>query len=236
MLEIRDLHVSYGQIKALKGISFEVPDKAIVTLIGSNGAGKTTLLRTISGLLKAKSGSIKWSDKELTSCPAHEIVKHGIAQSPEGRMIFANLTVQENLRMGAYLRKDAEAIKRDLEFSFTIFPRLKERMWQPGGTLSGGEQQMLAIARALMSKPKMLLLDEPSLGIAPILVRTIFEKIVEINRELGVTVLLVEQNANLALNIAHTAYVLETGKIVLAGPAKELAQNEDVKRAYLGTA
>jgi len=236
MLEIRDLHVSYGQIKALKGISFDVPDQAIVTLIGSNGAGKTTLLRTISGLLKAKSGSIKWANEELTSCPAHDIVKLGIAQSPEGRMIFANLTVQENLRMGAYLRKDAEGIKRDLEFSFTIFPRLKERMWQPGGTLSGGEQQMLAIARALMSKPKMLLLDEPSLGIAPILVRTIFEKIVEINRELGVTVLLVEQNANLALAIAHSAYVLETGKIVLSGPAKELAQNEEVKRAYLGTA
>jgi len=236
MLEIRDLHVSYGQIKALKGISFEVPDKSIVTLIGSNGAGKTTLLRTISGLLRAKSGSIKCGEHELTTCPAHDIVKIGIAQSPEGRMIFANLTVQENLRMGAYLRKDAEGIKNDLDFSFTIFPRLKERMWQPGGTLSGGEQQMLAIARALMSKPKMLLLDEPSLGIAPILVRTIFEKIVEINRELGVTVLLVEQNANLALAIAHSAYVLETGKIVLSGPAKELAQNEEVKRAYLGTA
>jgi branched-chain amino acid transport system ATP-binding protein len=236
MLQIQDLHVSYGEIKALKGISLEVPDGAIVTLIGANGAGKTTLLRTISGLLKAKTGSVIWNGKTITNCPAHEVVKHGIAQAPEGRMIFANLTVQENLRMGAYLRKDTEQIKRDLDFSFTIFPRLKERVWQQGGTLSGGEQQMLAIARALMSKPKMLLLDEPSLGIAPILVRTIFEKISEINRELGVTVLLVEQNAHLALNIAHHAYVLETGKIVLAGPAQELAQNEEVKRAYLGTA
>jgi branched-chain amino acid transport system ATP-binding protein len=236
MLEIRDLHVSYGGIKALKGISLEVEQGAIVTLIGGNGAGKTTLLRTISGLLKARSGSICWNQQELTHMKPHDVVKLGIAQAPEGRMIFANLTVQENLRMGAYLRKDADGIKKDLEFAFTIFPRLKERIWQQGGTLSGGEQQMLAIARALMSKPKMLLLDEPSLGIAPKLVRTIFEKIVEINRELGVTILLVEQNANLALAIAHTAYVIETGKIVLSGPAKELAQNEEVKHAYLGTA
>jgi branched-chain amino acid transport system ATP-binding protein len=236
MLEIRDLHVSYGGIKALKGISLEVPESSIVTLIGANGAGKTTLLRTISGLHRAKSGSIKWNGKELTHCQPHDIVKLGIAHAPEGRMIFANLTVQENLRMGAYLRKDSDAIKSDLDFTFTIFPRLKERLTQAGGTLSGGEQQMLAIARALMSKPKMLLLDEPSLGIAPKLVRTIFENIVEINRELGVAVLLVEQNANLALAIANTAYVLETGTIVLTGPAKELAQNEEVKRAYLGTA
>ncbi|SRR5579883_524131 len=234
MLQIRDLHVSYGEIKALKGISLEVPERAIVTLIGANGAGKTTLLRTISGLLKARNGSIDWEGHQLTHMAPHDIVKLGIAHAPEGRMIFANLTVQENLRMGAYLRKDQDGIKNDLEFAFTVFPRLKERLWQPGGTLSGGEQQMLAIARALMSKPKMLLLDEPSLGIAPILVRTIFEKIVEINRELGVTMLLVEQNANLALAIAHTAYVLETGKIVLSGPAKELAQNEEVKHAYLG--
>jgi branched-chain amino acid transport system ATP-binding protein len=236
MLQIRDLHVSYGEIKALKGISLDVPDGTIVTLIGANGAGKTTLLRTISGLLKARSGSIRWDEHELTHVPPHNVVKLGIAQAPEGRMIFANLTVQENLRMGAYLRKDHEGIKKDLEQCFTIFPRLKERLSQPGGTLSGGEQQMLAIARALMSKPKMLLLDEPSLGIAPKLVRTIFENIVEINRTLGVTVLLVEQNANLALAIAHSAYVLETGKIVLSGPAKELAQNEEVKHAYLGTA
>ena len=236
MLEINDLHVSYGEIKALKGISLSVPDGAIVTLIGANGAGKTTLLRTISGLLRAKSGTIRWNDQDVTRCAPHDIVKLGLAQSPEGRMIFANLTVQENLRMGAYLRKDPDGIKRDLDYVFTIFPRLKERVWQPGGTLSGGEQQMLAIARALMSKPKMLLLDEPSLGIAPILVRTIFDKIVEINRELSVTVLLVEQNANLALAIANTAYVLETGTIVLSGPARELAQNEEVKHAYLGTA
>jgi branched-chain amino acid transport system ATP-binding protein len=236
MLQIQDLHVSYGEIKALKGISLDVPDGAIVTLIGANGAGKTTLLRSISGLLKTQKGSVTWNDKNITNCPPHEVVKCGIAQAPEGRMIFANLTVQENLRMGAYLRKDTEQIKRDLDYSFTIFPRLKERIWQQGGTLSGGEQQMLAIARALMSKPKMLLLDEPSLGIAPILVRTIFEKIKEINRELGVTILLVEQNAHLALAVAHQAYVIETGKIVLSGPAQELAQNEEVKRAYLGTA
>jgi branched-chain amino acid transport system ATP-binding protein len=236
MLEIRDLHVSYGGIKALKGISLDVEQGAIVTLIGGNGAGKTTLLRTISGLLKAQSGSMKWNEHELTHLKPHDVVKLGLAHAPEGRMIFANLTVQENLRMGAYLRTDADGIKKDLDFAFTIFPRLKERMWQQGGTLSGGEQQMLAIARALMSKPKMLLLDEPSLGIAPKLVRTIFEKIVGINKELGVTILLVEQNANLALAIAHTAYVIETGKIVLSGPAKELAQNEEVKHAYLGTA
>src|SRR6476646_6661368 len=215
MLEINDLQVAYGEIKALKGISLKVPDNAIVTLIGANGAGKTTLLRTISGLIKCKSGSIIWNGENISNMAAHNIVKLGLAQSPEGRMIFANLTVQENLGMGAYLRKDQDKIKQDLEYCFTIFPRLKERLWQQGGTLSGGEQQMLAIARALMSKPKMLLLDEPSLGIAPILVRTIFEKIVEINQTLGVTVLLVEQNANLALSIAHTAYVLETGKIVL---------------------
>jgi branched-chain amino acid transport system ATP-binding protein len=235
MLEIRDLHVSYGGIKALKGISLDVAEHGIVTLIGANGAGKTTLLRTISGLLKAHSGSICWNGHELTHKKPHDVVKLGLAQAPEGRMIFANLTVQENLWMGAYLRKDNEGIKQDLELVFTIFPRLKERIWQQGGTLSGGEQQMLAIARALMSKPKMLLLDEPSLGIAPKLVRTIFDKIVEINRELGVTILLVEQNANLALAIAHTAYVLETGKIVLSGPSAELAQNEEVKHAYLGT-
>jgi branched-chain amino acid transport system ATP-binding protein len=225
MLEIKDLHVSYGEINAIKGISLSVPDKSIVTLIGANGAGKTTLLRTISALHKPKSGSIKFLGEEI-----------GLAHSPEGRMIFANLTVQENLRMGAYLRKDTEGIKNDLEYSYAIFPRLKERLTQLGGTLSGGEQQMLAIARALMSKPKMLLLDEPSLGIAPILVRTIFEKIVEINSTLGVTVLLVEQNAHMALGIAHHGYVLETGKIVLEGAASDLAKNEEVKRAYLGTA
>jgi branched-chain amino acid transport system ATP-binding protein len=235
MLEIQDLHVSYGQIKAIKGISLSVPDKSIVTLIGANGAGKTTLLRTVSGLIKSKSGSIKIGGEELTNCAAHEIVKQGIAQSPEGRMIFANLTVQENLKMGAYLRKDSEGIAKDLDYVFNIFPRLKERIAQAGGTLSGGEQQMLAIGRSLMSKPRLLLLDEPSLGIAPILVRTIFEKIVEINKNLGVTVLLVEQNARMALGIATRGYVLETGKIVLEGEARDLAENEEVKKAYLGS-
>src|SRR5579872_6578176 len=232
MLEIQDLQVSYGQIKAIKGISLSVPDKSIVTLIGANGAGKTTLLRTVSGIIKSKSGSIKIGGEEITSIPAHEIVKRGIAQSPEGRMIFANLTVNENLKMGAYLRKDHAEIAKDLEYVFNIFPRLKERISQAGGTLSGGEQQMLAIGRSLMSKPRLLLLDEPSLGIAPILVRTIFEKIVEINKNLGVTVLLVEQNARMALAIAHRGYVLETGKIVLQGDAKDLAENEEVKKAY----
>lgn len=235
MLEIQDLHVSYGQIKAIKGISLSVPDKCIVTLIGANGAGKTTLLRTISGLIKSKSGSIKIQGEEITSSAAHDIVKRGIAQSPEGRMIFANLTVSENLKMGAYLRKDHHDIEKDLDYVFNIFPRLKERIAQAGGTLSGGEQQMLAIGRSLMSKPRLLLLDEPSLGIAPILVRTIFEKIVEINKNLGVTVLLVEQNARMALAIAHRGYVLETGKIVLEGEAKDLAENDEVKKAYLGS-
>jgi len=234
MLAIHDLHVSYGQIKAIKGISLSVETGSIVTLIGANGAGKTTLLRTISGLIKPKSGKVTVGADELTALPPHEIVKRGIAHSPEGRMIFANLTVNENLKMGAYLRKDADGIARDMDYVFGIFPRLKERILQPGGTLSGGEQQMLAIGRALMSKPKVLLLDEPSLGIAPILVRTIFEKIVEINKNLGVTVLLVEQNANMALAVASKGYVLETGKIVLEGPAADLAANEDVKKAYLG--
>lgn len=236
MLVINDLHVSYGQINAIKGISLSVPKGSIVTLIGANGAGKTTLLRTVSALIKSKSGSITFNGEDITHTKPHDIVGKGLAHSPEGRMIFSNLTVQENLRMGAYLRRDAEGIKKDLDYCFAIFPRLKERLTQLGGTLSGGEQQMLAIARAVMSKPKMLLLDEPSLGIAPILVRTIFEKIVEINSTLGVTVLLVEQNANMALSVANHAYVLETGKIVLEGTAAELASNEEVKRAYLGTA
>ncbi|HYM19986.1 MAG TPA: ABC transporter ATP-binding protein [Candidatus Kapabacteria bacterium] len=235
MLEIKDLHVSYGQIAALKGVSLSVLSGEIVTLIGANGAGKTTLLRTISGLLKPKSGSISIDGSEISKLPAHEIVGKGIAQSPEGRMIFANLTVIENLKMGAYLRKDSDEIEKDSEYVFSIFPRLKERLAQTGGTLSGGEQQMLAIGRALMSKPRILLLDEPSLGIAPKLVRTIFEKIVEINKNLKVTVLLVEQNAHMALAIAKRGYVLETGKIVLEGNANELAENEDVKKAYLGS-
>lgn len=236
MLEIKDLHVSYGQIAALKGVTVSVGEGEIVTLIGANGAGKTTLLRTISGLLKPKSGSIAIEGKEITKVPAHEIVGMGIAQSPEGRMIFANLTVLENLKMGAYLRNDHDGIAKDMEYVFSIFARLKEREAQLGGTLSGGEQQMLAIGRALMSKPRVLLLDEPSLGIAPKLVRTIFEKIVEINKNLNMTVLLVEQNAHMALGIARRGYVLETGKIVLEGPADELSANEEVKKAYLGSA
>ncbi len=234
MLTVNNLYVSYGNIAALNGITLDVPDRSIVTLIGANGAGKTTLLRTISGLIKAKSGTIELSGKNITTQQPHHLVQMGIAHVPEGRMIFANLTVNENLRMGAYIRTDSDEIDKDLEYVFSIFPRLKERIWQDGGTLSGGEQQMLAIGRALMSRPKILLLDEPSLGIAPILVRTIFDKIVEINGNLGMTILLVEQNANLALSIASKGYVLETGKIVLEGSASDLAANEEVKKAYLG--
>jgi branched-chain amino acid transport system ATP-binding protein len=234
VLRVDNLQVSYGAISAIKGITFHVPARSIVTLIGANGAGKSTTLRTISGLLKAVSGQITFQGKDITNHPAHEIVKLGICQSPEGRMIFPDLTVRENLLMGAYLRNDKKEIERDLEYNYTIFPRLKERLKQAGGTLSGGEQQMLAIARALMGKPHLLLLDEPSLGIAPLLVKLIFEKIVEINRDLGTTILLVEQNAHMALNIATYAYVLETGEIILEGPAKELEKNEEVQKAYLG--
>jgi len=234
MLRVEHLHVNYGAISAIKGISFEVPTGAIVTLIGANGAGKTTTLRTISGLVKAASGSIRLGDQELAHRPSHEIVKLGISQSPEGRMIFAGLSVRENMMMGAYLRKDRKEIDKDMEYCFSIFPRLKERLRQAGGTLSGGEQQMLAIARALMARPTILLLDEPSLGIAPLLVKLIFQKIVEINRDLGTTILLVEQNASMALQIANFGYVLETGEISLKGPANELASNEEVQKAYLG--
>jgi branched-chain amino acid transport system ATP-binding protein len=234
VLQVEHLHVNYGAISAIKGISFTVPERSIVTLIGANGAGKTTTLRTISGLVKAESGKILFKGKDITSTPPHQIVSLGISQSPEGRMIFPELTVLENLKMGAYRRKDTKGIQEDMEYCFTVFPRLKERIKQAGGTLSGGEQQMLAIARALMSKPSLLLLDEPSLGIAPLLVKLIFEKIVEINRDLGTTMLLVEQNAAMALNIAHHAYVLETGEITLEGNARDLAQNEEVQKAYLG--
>jgi branched-chain amino acid transport system ATP-binding protein len=206
----------------------------IVTLIGANGAGKTTLLRTISGLIKPKRGQIRYGGFSITNLPAHEVVKRGIAHVPEGRMIFANLTVWENLRMGAYLQSDKTVIQRELEYVFGIFPRLQERQKQVAGTLSGGEQQMLAIGRALMSKPKFLMLDEPSLGIAPLLVKLIFEKIVEINREQGITILLVEQNANLALQVSRYAYVLETGRITLQDESAKLRQNPEVKRAYLG--
>jgi len=234
MLSIENLNINYGSIKAVKNVSLNVPDKSIVTLIGANGAGKSTILRTISGLIKAVSGKITFLGKNIFNIAPSKIVKRGISQAPEGRLIFANLTVLENLEMGAYTRKDKTGIKDDMELVFSLFPRLKERMKQLGGTLSGGEQQMLAISRALMAKPKLLLLDEPSLGIAPILVKTIFEKIVALNKNSGITILLVEQNANLALSIADYGYVLETGSIKLEGKASELAQNAEIRKAYLG--
>ncbi|MGV8018131.1 MAG: ABC transporter ATP-binding protein [Ignavibacteria bacterium] len=234
MLKIENLIVNYGAIQAIKGINVNVKEGTIVTLIGANGAGKSTILRTVSSLIKPASGSIKFLGSEITGMPAHKIVELGISQTPEGRMIFANLTVQENLEMGAYTRKDKDNVKYDLEFVFSLFPRLKERLKQPGGTLSGGEQQMLAISRAIMSKPKLLLLDEPSLGIAPILVKQIFEKIVALNKATGVTILLVEQNANIALSVSDYGYVLETGTIKLEGEAKTLAENPEVRKAYLG--
>ena len=234
MLEIKNLEAGYGAISALKGISLSVPSGGIVTLIGSNGAGKTTTLKTISGLLKPKSGEISYGGKNISGLPPHEIVKLGLSHVPEGRMIFVNLTVLENLQMGAYLVRDKKIVQRELEFVFATFPRLKERGQQIAGTLSGGEQQMLAIGRALMSQPKFLMLDEPSLGLAPLLVKTIFEKIVEINRERGLTILLVEQNANRALEVSSFGYVLETGKITLQDDSASLRQNPQVKSAYLG--
>ena len=233
MLKIENLDVYYGAIHALKGISLELNEGEIVTLIGANGAGKTTTLQTISGLIRPKNGSITFQGQELTQRPAQEIVKMGISQVPEGRRVFANLTVLENLEMGAYLRKDKEGIKATLEKVYARFPRLRERKKQLAGTLSGGEQQMLAMGRALMSKPTLLLLDEPSMGLAPILVQEIFSIIQEINKA-GTTILLVEQNAHMALSIAHRAYILETGRIVASGDAKELAESEQVKKAYLG--
>ena len=233
MLKISDLYVSYGGIKALRGINLEVPDGKIVTLIGANGAGKSTLLRTISGLVKPESGSIRMDNKELIFNPINKICAEGIALSPEGRHVFSDLTVLENLRIGAYLRKDKEAIQKDLEWIYELFPRLKERSWQFAGTLSGGEQQMLAVGRALMSRPKLLMLDEPSLGLAPLIVQQIFDIIREINKK-GVTILLVEQNANMALKTADIAYVLETGEIVLQGSGHELLENPTVREAYLG--
>jgi branched-chain amino acid transport system ATP-binding protein len=234
MLEIKNLQVSYGAINALHGISLSVKPGSIVTLIGANGAGKTTTLKTISGLLKPKSGEIFYDGQNIAGLPPHQIVARGLSHVPEGRMIFANLTVLENLQLGAYLQKDRKIIRHELEHVFILFPRLKERERQIAGTLSGGEQQMLAIGRALMSKPKLLLLDEPSLGLAPLLVKTIFEKIVEINRDQGITILLVEQNANLALEISHFGYVLETGNVLLSGDSASLRQNPQVKSAYLG--
>lgn len=234
MLEIKNLAVNYGAICALHGISLRVDTGRIVTLIGSNGAGKTTTLKTISGLLKPRSGEILYEGKNIAGLSPHEIVRHGLAHVPEGRMIFANLTVLENLQMGAFLVRDQKIVRRELDFIFSIFPRLKEREQQVAGTLSGGEQQMLAIGRALMSQPKFLMLDEPSLGLAPLLVKTIFEKIVEINRERGLTILLVEQNANRALEISHFGYVLETGRINVQGDSTSLRQNPQVRSAYLG--
>ena len=233
MLKIDNIHVYYGAIHALKGVSLEVHKGEIVTLIGANGAGKSTTLRTVSGLLAPKSGSISFLGQNIAGMPAHEIVKCGISQVPEGRRIFAEMSVQENLEMGAFTRKDKEGVEKDFEIVYNRFPRLKERRKQQAGTLSGGEQQMLAMGRALMSRPKLLLLDEPSMGLAPLLIKEIFSIIEDINRE-GTTVLLVEQNANMALSIAHRAYVMETGRITLQGAAKELAASEDVRKAYLG--
>lgn len=234
MLSVKNLEVSYGAISALGGVSFTIDAGRIVTLIGANGAGKTTTLRTLSGLLRAKAGSIVFKDEDITRLAPHKIVARGLCHVPEGRMIFGNLTVDENLAMGAYLQTDKARIARNRDYVFSVFPRLKERLGQAAGTLSGGEQQMLAIGRALMGDPKLLMLDEPSLGIAPKLISTIFEKIVEINRTQGLTILLVEQNAKLALEISHDAYVLETGRIVLQGPSAQLRTNPDLKAAYLG--
>ncbi len=233
MLKIDNINVYYGAIHAIKGISLEVREGEIVTLIGANGAGKSTTLRTISGLLKPKTGKITFLGGNIAGRPAHEIVREGISQVPEGRRIFAEMTVLENLELGAFIRKDADGIRKDMEMVFRRFPRLEERKDQQAGTLSGGEQQMLAMGRALMSRPKLLLLDEPSMGLAPLLIREIFSIIEDINKT-GTTILLVEQNANMALSIADRAYVLETGRITLSGDAGKLAASEDVRKAYLG--
>jgi branched-chain amino acid transport system ATP-binding protein len=233
MLKIENLHVSYGGIRALRGISLEVPDGKIVTLIGANGAGKSTMLRTITGLVKAESGSIRWNDHELLGQPTDRIIGTGIAMCPEGRRVFADLTVLENLKIGAYLRKDRAGIQEDLQSVYDLFPRLKERVWQMAGTLSGGEQQMLTVGRALMSRPQLLLLDEPSLGLAPLVVQDIFSIIKKINKQ-GTTLLLIEQNANMALKTADLAYVLETGNITMFGTGADLLADERVKEAYLG--
>ena len=233
-LEVKNLRVAYGGIQAVKDVSFTVAQGEIVTLIGANGAGKTSILRAISGLVKPAGGEIRYEGADLCGLPAHRIVALKLAQVPEGRMIFANLTVKENLRMGAYLRRDKAGIASDMDFTFTLFPRLKERLGQSAGTLSGGEQQMLAIGRALLGRPRLLMLDEPSLGIAPILVRSIFASLTQINKDLGLTLLLIEQNANLALAVSKRGYVLETGKVILADDAAKLRQNPLVKSAYLG--
>lgn len=233
MLKVNDLVVSYGGIEALKGISLEVPDGKIVTLIGANGAGKSTLLRSIIGLVKPDGGSITYGEKQLIGLNSQQIVENGITLVPEGRRVFPNLTVLENLQIGAYLRKDKEGIAKDIRWIYDLFPRLEERSWQMAGTLSGGEQQMLAVGRALMSRPKVLMMDEPSLGLAPLIIKDIFKIIQEINRQ-GMTILLIEQNANMALKVADIAYVLETGRITMTGSGSELLENPEIKAAYLG--
>ena len=232
MLKIENLAVSYGGIEAVKGISFEVPEKSIVTLIGANGAGKSTTLRTIAGLVPIKSGKITFLGEDITGKRSNDIVRRGITLVPEGRRVFPDLTVVENIKIGAYLRHDD--LTEDIRWIYDLFPRLKERSWQPAGTLSGGEQQMLAVARALMSHPKLMMMDEPSLGLAPLIVKGIFDIIKEVNKQ-GVTVLLIEQNANMALKTADRGYVLETGSIILSGTGAELLANDAVKKAYLGS-
>jgi branched-chain amino acid transport system ATP-binding protein len=233
LLEVKEIHTFYGNIQALKGISLNVEEGECVTLIGSNGAGKSTTLRSISGLTPPRQGSIRFADREITETPPQEIVSMGVSHSPEGRHVFPRMSVYENLMLGAYMRKDTDGIQSDMERVFSLFPRLKERERQKGGTMSGGEQQMLAIGRALMAQPRLLLLDEPSMGIAPILVERIYETIAEINRQ-GTTILLVEQNANFALEVSKRAYVLETGSVVLSDQSGALRENPEVQRAYLG--
>jgi branched-chain amino acid transport system ATP-binding protein len=233
MLSISNLHVHYGGIHAINGINLEVPENKIVTLIGANGAGKSSTLKSIMGLAKASSGNIKFNGEDITNKPTTQMVSKGLILVPEGRRIFPNLTVEENLSLGSYLRKDKAEISKDLLWVYELFPRLKERLWQSAGTLSGGEQQMLAVGRALMSKPKLLMMDEPSLGLAPLIVKDIFNRIKEIHRK-GMTILLIEQNAKAALEAADYGYVLETGIITLEGPGKDLLVNDDVKKAYLG--
>jgi branched-chain amino acid transport system ATP-binding protein len=233
MLSINNLVVSYGGIEALKGISLDVEEGKIVTLVGANGAGKSTMLRSIMGLVKPKSGSIKYNDKDLLTIKTKNMVDNGVVLVPEGRRVFSNLSVIENLKIGAFTRKDEKNIKSDIEWIYSLFPRLKERSWQSAGTLSGGEQQMLAVGRALMSRPKLLMMDEPSLGLAPLVVKDIFSIIKEVHKQ-GVTVLLIEQNANAALHIADVGYVIETGNIKLKGSGRDLLSNEEVKKAYLG--
>jgi branched-chain amino acid transport system ATP-binding protein len=233
LLEVKDVHTFYGNIQALKGISLEVEEGECVTLIGSNGAGKSTTLRSISGLTPPRQGSIRFNDREITETPPQEIVSMGVAHAPEGRHVFPRMSVRENLMLGAYLRRDADDIEQDIERVYTLFPRLKEREKQKGGTMSGGEQQMLAIGRALMARPTLLLLDEPSMGIAPILVERIYETIAEINRQ-GTTILLVEQNANFALDVSKRGYVLETGTVTVTDESASLRENPEVQKAYLG--